>query len=65
MSEHSEEYIPIAELAERLSIPLVSAYYHIRRGAFPHEKKFGRILVKRSDVPEIEKIMEIRRKFKG
>lgn len=65
MSEYSEEYIPIAELAERLSIPLVSAYYHIRRNVFPHEKKFGRVLVKRAALPEIEQIMEIHRRFKG
>lgn len=64
MSEDSE-YIPVAELASKLGIPLVSTYFHIKRGVFPASKKFGRILVKRSDLPEIEKIMEIRRKFKG
>lgn len=64
MSE-SSEYIPVAELAERLGIPLVSTYFHIRRGVFPAARKFGRILVKRADVPEIEQIMAIRKKFKG
>lgn len=64
MSEYSE-YIPVAELAERLGIPLVSAYFYIKRGVFPATRQFGRILVKRDDLPEIDQIMAIRRKFKG
>jgi len=57
------EFISIAEAAQHFSVPAPTIYSYTQRGVIPFEKLFGRVLIKKSDLPEIETLLATRKKF--
>lgn len=57
------EFISIAEAAQHFSVPAPTIYSYTKRGVIPSEKLFGRVLIKKSDLPEIESLIATRKKF--